>query len=393
MSLCLRLRTLRSTCGISVLALVLAGGTACAGRMTPSSGAATLAPSARGNVIFPGAAWARAQSPEAAGFSSAKLEALRPRLKRLATTGMVVIAGGEIVFDYGDISEVSYIASVRKSVLAMLFGRQVENGTIRLDKTLREMKITDRGGLSDQELEATIADLLAARSGVYHPASNAGDSLADAPPRGSQRHGTYFLYSNWDFNALGTIYEQETGRDLYDALEAEIARPIGMQDFHRELHQKSGDLSRSVHPAYHMHFSTRDMARIGYLMLHEGRWANVQLVPGAWTKRIVTPVTRSTGMNPSGFRGGPFGYGLLWWVFDGPSSAGAFDGAYTGIGAGGQYITVLPKLDLVVAHKVKIPGATGSVSAGTYLEILAQVVAASTAATSAEFPDRWFATR
>ena len=98
-------------------------------------------------------------------------------------------------------------------------------------------------------------------------------------------------------------------------------------------------------------------------------------------------------MNPSGYRGGPFGYGLLWWVFDGPSSADAFEGAYTGIGAGGQYITVLPKLDLVVAHKMKIPGTDGSISTGAYLGILAQVVAARTAATSDEFPDRRLAPR
>jgi len=33
-------------------------------------------------------------------------------------------------------------------------------------------------------------------------------------PRGSHGPGTFWLYNNWDFNALGTIYEQETGEDL-----------------------------------------------------------------------------------------------------------------------------------------------------------------------------------
>ena len=41
----------------------------------------------------------------------------------------------------------------------------------------------------------------------------------------------------------------------------------------------------------------------------------------------------------------------MWWVWDGPNSPGPFEGAYTARGAGGQFITVLPQLDLVIAHK------------------------------------------
>ena len=48
---------------------------------------------------------------------------------------------------------------------------------------------------------------------------------------------------------------------------------------------------------------------------------------------------------------GYFGYGYMWWVWDGPKAIGPFEGAYTARGAWGQYITVFPKLDLVLAHK------------------------------------------
>ena len=338
----------------------------------PATPATPPAPTASA-VVFPGATWERADRPESVGFSSVKLEAVRERLATMATTGLVAVSQGRVFFEYGNITEVSYIASVRKSVLAMLFGNYVESGKVRLDKTLAEMGITDHGGLTPQEQEATIADLLSAKSGVYHPASNAGDNLADAPPRGSQKHGTYFLYSNWDFNALGTIFEQETGRGIYDALETDLARPIGLEDFQRALHRKSGDLERSIHPAYHMHFSTRDMARIGYLMLHEGNWNGRQVVPRAWARRIVTPVTRNTEMNPASLRNGTFGYGYLWWIVDGPTATGPFEGAYTGMGAGGQFISVLPKLDLVVAHKKKVPPSDRSVGGGEYFRLLGMI--------------------
>jgi CubicO group peptidase (beta-lactamase class C family) len=268
-----------------------------------------------------------------------------------------------------------YVASVRKSVLAMLFGNYVASGKVRLEKTLKELGITDHGGLSDQELEATIADLLAARSGVYHQASYSGDDLAQAPPRGSQKRGTYYLYSNWDFNALGTIFEKETGRNIYDALERDLARPLGMEDFDRSVQQKSGDTTRSVHPAYHMSLSTRDMARIGYLMLREGSWAGRQIVPRGWVRESTRAVTPVTEMNPPRRREGPFGYGYLWWVWDGPHATGAYKGAYTGLGAVGQQIAVLPALDLVVAHKTR-PGQGRSVSHREFLEVLDMLVRA-----------------
>lgn len=50
-------------------------------------------------------------------------------------------------------------------------------------------------------------------------------------------------------------------------------------------------------------------------------------------------------------RDGYLGYGYMWWIFDGPRVTGALKGAYTGIGAVGQWITVIPAQNIVVAHK------------------------------------------
>lgn len=322
----------------------------------------------------PDTGWARVPVPEEAGWSAAGLDSVRARLAQLPTTGFMAVVGGRVLMDHGDVRAVSYLASVRKSVLSVLFGKYVADGTVRLDRTLAEMGIDDREGLTDRERQATTRHLLAARSGVYHPASNPGDNLADAPPRGSQRAGGYYLYSNWDFNALGTIFEQETGRNLYDALESDLVRPLGMQDFDRSTHARTGDTTRSVHRAYHMNLSTRDMARLGLLMLWEGRWGDAQVVPREWVRESTRPVTRRAEMNPAGLRDGPFGYGYLWWVFDRPELGPAYEGGYAGLGAYGQHVVVLPALDLVVAHKTR-PGER-SVSHDEFLEVLALLVKA-----------------
>jgi CubicO group peptidase (beta-lactamase class C family) len=95
---------------------------------------------------------------------------------------------------------------------------------------------------------------------------------------------------------------------------------------------------------------------IGQLMLQQGRWENRQVIAADW-------VTRTTALSTPAaevMRTSPFveglGYGWLWWVFDpaGPWPE-SLKGAYTASGAFGQFITVVPKLDMVVAHKVVAP--------------------------------------
>jgi CubicO group peptidase (beta-lactamase class C family) len=353
------------------VALLTLVGPSCAHQSQPTTSptiAATSAP-------FPGATWNRIADPTAVGWAPADLDSVRSRLASLPTTGFMAVVGGRVLMEYGDVETVSYLASVRKSVLSMLFGNYVARGQVRLDRTLADIGIDDLGKLTPEERQATVRDLLMARSGVYHPASNAGDDLASAPPRGSQRPGGYYLYSNWDFNALGTIFEKETGRGIYDALETDLARPIGMQDFDRSLHRRTGDTTKSVHLAYHMHFSTRDMARLGYLMLRHGNWAGRQLVPRDWVRESTRALTPVTEMNPPQRRSGPFGYGYLWWVWDGSAATGPYAGAYTGLGAVGQHITVLPALDMVVAHKTR-PAGGRSVSHAQYRAVLDVLVRA-----------------
>ena len=343
-----------------------------------SSSPTPRATPAAASAVYPGADWERVSDPAAAGWSRAGLDSVRATLSRMATTAMLVTEHGRVVFEYGDLTKQSYLASVRKSVLSMLYGIEIARGHVDTAKTLAQLGIDDLGGLLPTEKEATVQDLLSARSGVYHPASNAGDNLADAPPRGSQKHGTYQLYSNWDFNAVGAIFEQQTGRNIYDAVEAEIARPIAMQDWRRDLQQKSGDTTASKYKAYHMYFSTRDMARIGYLMLRNGAWDGKQIVPADWVKKSTSAITPVAQMHPASTRRGRFGYGYLWWPIDGDWNTGPYEGAYSGIGAVGQYITVIPKLDIVIAHKTEPRAGSPGVQHPAFWALVDKVIAART---------------
>jgi len=72
-------------------------------------------------------------------------------------------------------------------------------------------------------------------------------------------------------NALGTIFEQETGAKIFDAFKKEIADPIGMEDFSVENCEYFYQKDKSQHPSYSFRMSARDMARFGLLYLRKGK--------------------------------------------------------------------------------------------------------------------------
>ncbi|WP_245643499.1 serine hydrolase domain-containing protein [Roseateles chitosanitabidus] len=298
---------------------------------------------------MPESTWWRDQSPQSAACR-ATLDALRVDLDRSPTTTLMAVHGKDVVFRFGPVDHATIIHSARKSLLAMLYGAAVEKGKIRLDDTLATLGVDDLGGLLPIEREARVRDLLTARSGVYHAAANTGDDSAAAPPRGSQRPGSYFLYNNWDFNAAGDIYEQLTRRDIYQAFAEDIATPLGLEDFRIEREHRSGDATRSIHLAYHFHLSARDMARVGELMLGHGAWNGRQLVPADWTTTITTPVTRAAEMHPPHVARKGIDYGYLWWIPQ-ETQDSPLAGSYFAWGYFGQFLLVVPKRGMVIVHK------------------------------------------
>ncbi len=273
--------------------------------------------------IYPNPTWSYNEDPSKEGWDSKKGSDFRNYLiDSTYITGLQIIHGGKIVFEYGDVVENSYIASCRKSVLAMVYGKHVVSGQININKTLSELNIDDVGGLLPIEKKATIRDLIAARSGVYHTPAYPGGTEQFAPERGSKEPGSYWLYNNWDFNTAFHVFEQETGLDFYDELESQLVEPLHMQDWDRTLQAKYGDTSLSKFITYPIWLSTRDMSRIGLLMLRRGKWNSLQVIEESWIEEMIAYKTSSAEVytNIPVFRnsGIDFGYGYMWWLWDNP---------------------------------------------------------------------------
>jgi CubicO group peptidase (beta-lactamase class C family) len=314
--------------------------------LAPLLAALLLCHGAAAQQHVPGADWDRLP-PARSGWSEAALADAKQLADRMHATGVMIVHHGAVVGEWGDTTKRTELASVRKSFLSALIGIAVAEGKISLDSTMAQLGIDDNPpSLTDIEKTATVRMLLQARSGIYHPALYETAAMAKArPPRGSHAPGTFWYYNNWDFNALGTIYEHATGTGIYDALDKQIAKPIGMQDY-RPSDGEYFTGRDSIHRAYPIRMSARDLARFALLYLHKGVWGGKQLVPAAWVAESTRPSSDASG-------GVPRGYGYLWWTAPSEPRPGLLgEGWFSALGAGGQYGFVKPALDLVVVLRV-----------------------------------------
>jgi CubicO group peptidase (beta-lactamase class C family) len=287
----------------------------------------------------PGGVWEKYATPEEAGWSSSKLEAAKALYDSTQAAAVVVVYDGRILAAWGDVTRRFMCHSVRKSLLSALYGVYVEAGVIDLDKTLADLGIDDISPLTQAEKQATVRDLLKARSGVYHSAAYESPSMKKRrPKRGSHAHDTFWYYNNWDFNVLGAIFEQETGTDIFVAFERAIAAPLQMEHFRLMDGYHHLEAQYSQYPAYPFKMSALDMARLGLLFLREGRWDGKQVIPREWV------VESTTSYSATGWGG----YAYLWWT-DKPVGR---PNKYFALGYGGHVIGVWPAQNIVFVQRV-----------------------------------------
>lgn len=294
--------------------------------------------------LYPKAVWAKVD-PGILGWSPEKLAAARRFVEALPPSSVVVIDHGREVVEWGEADKRIKISSMRKSLLSALFGIYAPLSNFDLDTSIGSLGIDDDPPLTTEEKQATVRMLLEARSGIYHGYVAGTPGMREGmPKRGSHSPGSFWFYNNWDFNALGSIFEGVFKTPIAKAFDARIAQRIGMQDFRVEdmyyLHapaNASPDFNKSTHPAYHFRMSARDLARFGYLFLRNGVWQGNPVVSMAW----VAESTQAHSQTKVGE-----GYGYLWWVdgFDLP------EGSFSAQGALAKYVVVLPARGLVVVY-------------------------------------------
>ena len=307
--------------------------------------------------VYPGEVWQKATAPEQLGWSSEKLAAARKYSEKIGSAAVMIVDDGVVVEAWGQIMRTYQCHSMRKSLLSALIGIHVEEGHIDPSKTMEELGIDDNEpSLTPVEKQATVGDLIKARSGIYHPALGESPGMkAKRPKRHSHAPGTFWYYNNWDFNAFGTIFKQETRTKIFEEFDRRIAKPLQMEDFKVDdcryltsddylSYRGAGELS--IHPYYLFRMSTRDLARFGLLFLRQGRWRDQQIISADWVRESTASHSET---------GPESGYGYMWWT---GVKGGLFphvkvkEHSFSASGYRGHKLIVLPYRNLLIVHRV-----------------------------------------
>lgn len=343
---------------VAALALLLAACTsddAATTTTTSAEPAATDAPA--GETAFPGEDWTVADPADhgldPAGLEAARAYAFEPQHH---TQGVVVIRGGEIVGEwYADGADAESWAaswSVAKSFTSAAVGIAVEEGAIASVEDPAATYLTAWAGTDHDTI--TVEDLLQMSSGIDWDEDYRGsdaeivrmvtsepDQLAYAMsvPQGVAP-GTRWSYSSGDTMLLSGVVEAATGEPLEAYATEHLFEPIGIDQVEWWRDAEDQTLGYCC-----LDTTSRDFARLGLLYLHEGSWDGEQVVPASWVEDSLEPVAGSEGQ-----------YGYQWWTYD---IDGVPDDAFLAEGIDGQFVYVIPSLDLVVVRNgtyVKDPG-------------------------------------
>ncbi|MBU2152691.1 MAG: beta-lactamase family protein [Alphaproteobacteria bacterium] len=245
------------------------------------------------------------------------------------------------------------VASVAKSMMAVLFGMAIEDGAIAgLDQSAADFipawKDDARAGI-------TLHHLLSMTSGLDDTGlalrGVTGDQFAiNAAARLAHPPGTRWAYNTAAYHLLFHILMRATGETIEAYAERKLLGPLGMADTVWVTSQGQGQ-DGPVTNYYSAASTARDLWAFGRMVMQGGAWQGRQLVPADYVTRMVTasqPINRS--------------YGLLWWVnaeegldvFGRPGGRrfpNAPHDTCAALGAGGQVILIVPSRDLIIVRQ------------------------------------------
>ncbi len=242
-------------------------------------------------------------TPEKEGLDPTALERLVTRARETKSDALVVLRNGKLVGEWyfdqprGRIETMS----MTKSVVSMAIGRLVTTGRIAsLDLPLHtwfpELKqgrkermtlrhvLTQTSGIQTEKMTQSIY-----ASPDFVQLALAAE-LTDAP-------GEKFTYNNKAMNLLSEVVRRASGQPLDAFAAKELFAPLGIKDF-----QWSKDRAGQPHGMSGLQLSPLDVAKLGQLMLDEGRAGRQQVLSAEWVRESAKPAANMQG------------YGLTWWL-------------------------------------------------------------------------------
>ncbi len=335
----------------SILVILTAG-------VVLSSGCSILSSLDAREILWPTEGWA-ISSPEEQGMDSAPLERMMELIdeNQVPIDSVIVVRNGRIVFEeyrngYDEISS-HMLQSVTKSFTSTLIGIAMHQGSIEsVDQLLLDF-YPDRtpDNPDPRKGQITLEHLLTMSPGMdWHeidypytdPRNSLGQMwLSDDVVQHVLDHpmirdpGEAWSYNSGTSILLGDIVEVASGIDTVSFARWNLFDPLGFGSTYLAMTNDG----HHYHTDGGLFMIPRDMARLGYLMLHDGVWEGERLLPEGWVQQATTAQYQAFPNH---------GYAYQWWTIEGT-------GIYYASGHYDQAIYVIPEADMVVVFTANVP--------------------------------------
>jgi CubicO group peptidase (beta-lactamase class C family) len=236
--------------------------------------------------------------------------------------------------------------SVSKTVTSVIFGVAITRGDFKAGLNTPILKFFDVArvkNVDDRKRRMTLKDVLTMTTGlnwneeVPYDDPRSDSSLMEATDDWVQyvidkpmaeEPGRVFNYSSGATELLAYIFQKETGQDIDAYGEKYLFAPLGIKHHWKRTYLGVIDTEGGLY------LSGEDLAKIGYLYLHDGLWDGKQIVSKDWVKESLKPYIDAEEH---------FRYGFKWWLY--PLN-GKF--VWMARGFGGQELMVFPEENLIV---------------------------------------------
>jgi hypothetical protein len=238
--------------------------------------------------------------------------------------------------------------SISKTVTSAIIGIARTRGDFKAGletPVLTYFDVAKVKNVDDRKRRMTLKDVLTMRSGldwvedVPYDDPRSDSSLMEATDDWVQyvidkpmakEPGSAFNYSSGATELLAFIFKKETGQDIDAYGEKYLFAPLGIRHHWKRTYLGIVDTEGGLY------LSGSDLAKIGYLYLHDGMWDGKRIVSEEWVKQSLTPYV------DTGWQG--LKYGFKWWLY--PLKEGK-QLVWMGIGFGGQRLMVFPDEQLI----------------------------------------------
>lgn len=272
---------------------------------------------------------------------------------------VLIARGGELVleeyFHFGSRTKIHSLQSVTKSVTSLVLGMAYDEGLIgNLEQPVQEffpnyansVWATKDYPISLKHTLMMSAGLDWRESGVPYTDSRndnkrmngSGDMYKYVLSRDraqGKRPGDEFKYTSGLAILLGGVVLDATGMSIDKYAEQTLFKKMGIEQYMWR------STSGQVHTGGGLYLRPRDILKLGQLVLDKGRWNGQQVISESWIEestKFRLPVSKSSRKR---------GYGYLWWRRVFSVEQEIFPAIYAS-GYGGQWMWVIPELDLVV---------------------------------------------